>query len=116
MDWEQPIFSMLAGRMKGQQSVDSAVSPSTCSGGATSPTAVTSDAESGIFSVECELCVEHESELDWYCGTEQKLICSLCVTAGSCRGHSVTPAAARVTAVRVSARLLAHAQRLNLSN
>lgn len=83
ISWEQPIFSAL--------SVD----------GATSPAATTSDSESGIFSGECELCVEHESELDWFCGTEQKLICSQCAVVGSCHGHTVTPLSARVTAVRV---------------
>ncbi|XP_061589351.1 B box and SPRY domain-containing protein [Cololabis saira] len=96
MDWEQPIFSVLAGGVKTQPAgVTCAMTP-----GAASPTAITSDTESGIFSVECELCVEHESELDWYCGTERKPICSLCATAGSCRGHSVTSLGSRVTAVR----------------
>uniref|UniRef100_A0A3B4FQC3 B-box and SPRY domain containing n=1 Tax=Pundamilia nyererei TaxID=303518 RepID=A0A3B4FQC3_9CICH len=47
-----------------------------------------------------ELCVDHESELDWFCGTEQKLICSHCATVGSCQGHTVTPLATRVTRVR----------------
>ncbi|XP_070408884.1 B box and SPRY domain-containing protein [Nothobranchius furzeri] len=107
MAWEQPIFSVLAGGMKAQrQAGDIAMTPGTCSGGggeATSPTAsaaATSDTESGIFSVESELCVEHESELDWFCGTEQKLICSLCATAGPCREHTVAPLVSRVTAVR----------------
>uniref|UniRef100_H3CUE6 B-box and SPRY domain containing n=1 Tax=Tetraodon nigroviridis TaxID=99883 RepID=H3CUE6_TETNG len=47
-----------------------------------------------------ELCVEHEAELDWFCGTEQKVVCSLCTVAGPCQGHAVTPLADRVTAVR----------------
>ena len=63
----------------------------------------TSDTESGIFSVESELCVEHESELDWFCISEQKMICSHCAIVGSCHGHSVTQLTTRVTAVRVSA-------------
>uniref|UniRef100_A0A667YHS5 B-box and SPRY domain containing n=1 Tax=Myripristis murdjan TaxID=586833 RepID=A0A667YHS5_9TELE len=46
------------------------------------------------------LCVEHESELDWFCSTEQKLICSHCAIVGSCHGHTVTPLASRVAAVR----------------
>ncbi|KAM4527434.1 B box and SPRY domain-containing protein [Odontesthes bonariensis] len=95
IDCEQPIFSVLSGGMKAQLSGDSAVSPSTIS-----PTAAISDTESGFFSVESELCVEHESELDLFCGTEQKLICSHCATVGSCHGHTVTPLANRVTAVR----------------
>uniref|UniRef100_A0A667Y786 B-box and SPRY domain containing n=1 Tax=Myripristis murdjan TaxID=586833 RepID=A0A667Y786_9TELE len=94
MDCEQPIFSALSGDV------------STRSGapvvGATS-SATTSDTESGIFSGESELCVEHESELDWFCSTEQKLICSHCAIVGSCHGHTVTPLASRVAAVRVSA-------------
>ncbi|KAG7223852.1 hypothetical protein INR49_015342 [Caranx melampygus] len=65
-----------------------------------SPAATTSDTESGIFSGECELCVEHESELDWFCATEQKMICSHCAIVGSCHGHTVTPLATRVTTVR----------------
>ncbi|XP_041826468.1 B box and SPRY domain-containing protein [Melanotaenia boesemani] len=100
VDFEQPIFSMLAGGMKAQQQAGPVACPSTCGGGgATSPTATTSDTESGIFSVEYELCVDHESELEWFCNTEQKLICSHCST-GSCHGHTVTRLASRVTAVR----------------
>ncbi|XP_070845398.1 B box and SPRY domain-containing protein [Chaetodon trifascialis] len=93
MDGEQPIFSVLSGGVKRQQSAgDTAVG--------TSPSATTGDTESGIFSGECELCVEHESELDWFCGTEQKLICSHCAIVSPCRGHTVTPLATRATAVR----------------
>lgn len=93
----QPIFSVMdsAGGLK--QGGGSAVP----SGGAPPPAAATtSDAESGVFSVESELCVEHESELDWFCGTDQKLICVRCASVGSCQGHTVSPLAARVTAVR----------------
>ncbi|XP_069571320.1 B box and SPRY domain-containing protein [Brachyistius frenatus] len=101
MDYDQPIFSVFAGGMKPQQKGDTAPPRGTCTGGgAASPTATTSDTESGIFSGECELCVEHESELDWFCGTEKKLICSHCAIVGSCHGHTVTPVATRVTAVR----------------
>ncbi|XP_044029231.1 B box and SPRY domain-containing protein [Siniperca chuatsi] len=98
MDCEQPIFSVLSGGVKQQQAGDT----SSCGGGeATSPaSASTTDTESGIFSGECELCVAHESELDWFCGTEQKLICSHCAIVGPCHGHTVTPLATRVTAVR----------------
>uniref|UniRef100_A0A3P8T669 B-box and SPRY domain containing n=1 Tax=Amphiprion percula TaxID=161767 RepID=A0A3P8T669_AMPPE len=101
MECEQPIFSVLGGGMKPHGAGGHSAVPNTC-GGATSPTATTSDNESGIFSVESELCVEHEAELDWFCGTEQKLICSHCAIVGSCHGHTVTPVATRVTAVRVS--------------
>lgn len=94
MDSEQPIFSMLKGGVKQQLAGDNK---------STSPAATTTDTESGIFSGECELCVKHESELDWFCGTEQKLICSHCAVLGPCHGHTVTPLASRVTAVRVSA-------------
>lgn len=93
MDVEQPIFSVLSGGGK-QLEGDTAVS--------SSPSATTADTESGIFSGEGELCVEHESELDWFCGTEQRLICSHCAIVGPCHGHTVTPLATRVTAVRVS--------------
>ncbi|XP_054469015.1 B box and SPRY domain-containing protein [Anoplopoma fimbria] len=103
MDLEQPIFSALSGGAKQQQQVeeveveeveeeDTAL--------ATSPAGTTADSESGIFSGEYESCVEHESELDWFCGTEQKLICSHCAIVGPCHGHTVTPLATRVTAVR----------------
>ncbi|XP_040914571.1 B box and SPRY domain-containing protein [Toxotes jaculatrix] len=98
MDCEQPIFSVLSGG--GKEAGGTAVPNSCGGGGAASPAATTSDTESGIFSGECELCVEHESELDWFCGTEQKLICSHCAIVGSCHGHTVTPLATRVTAVR----------------
>ncbi|XP_070781073.1 B box and SPRY domain-containing protein [Enoplosus armatus] len=102
MDCEQPIFSVLSGGVKQQQQQQAGGVTSYCGGGeATSPAAATTtDTESGIFSGECELCVEHESELDWFCGTEQKLICSHCAIVGSCHGHTVTPLVTRVTAVR----------------
>ncbi|KAM9735138.1 B box and SPRY domain-containing protein [Menidia menidia] len=100
-DLEQPIFSALAGGVKAQPGGDAAGSPGDCSGGTASPTAAAiSDSESGFFSVESELCVEHESELDWFCGTERKLVCGHCASVGSCHGHSVTPLASRVSAVR----------------
>ncbi|XP_069369617.1 B box and SPRY domain-containing protein isoform X2 [Paralichthys olivaceus] len=108
MDCEQPIFSVLSGGGAKDRTTaaaaatvvvgDTAVKSSGGGGGggAASP----SDTESGIFSGESEVCVEHESELDWFCGTEQKLICSHCAIVGSCRGHTVTPLATRVTAIR----------------
>ncbi|XP_071322880.1 B box and SPRY domain-containing protein [Trachinotus anak] len=101
MDCEQPIFSVLSGGVKVEVGASSDGGGGDGGrGGAASPAATTSDTESGIFSGECELCVEHESELDWFCGTEQKLICSHCAIVGSCHGHAVTPLATRVTAVR----------------
>lgn len=96
MDIEQPIFSVLSGGVKQQQQ------PEGDTPVPGSPSATTADTESGIFSGECELCVEHEAELDWFCGTEQRLICSHCAIVGPCHGHTVTPLATRVTAVRVS--------------
>lgn len=87
MDPELPIFSALEGHQEAEG--DSAGRPS--------------DAESGISAGEGELCVEHDAELDWFCGTEQKLICSHCAIVGECRGHTVTPLVDRVAAVRVSA-------------
>lgn len=102
MQCEQPIFSALGGGMKLQKTVDAPRPTMSGSPGKTSLAAATSDTESGIYSVESELCVDHESELDWFCGTEQKLICSHCATVGSCQGHTVTPLATRVTRVRVS--------------
>ncbi|XP_074474016.1 B box and SPRY domain-containing protein [Sebastes fasciatus] len=97
MDFEQPIFSVLSGGVKQQQQQQQPVPEDT----STSPAAATTtDSESGIFSVEGELCVEHEAELDWFCGTEQRLICSHCAIVGPCHGHTVTPLATRVTAVR----------------
>ncbi|XP_004538080.2 B box and SPRY domain-containing protein [Maylandia zebra] len=100
MECEQPIFSALGGGMKLQKTVDAPRPTMSGSPGKTSLAAATSDTESGIYSVESELCVDHESELDWFCGTEQKLICSHCATVGSCQGHTVTPLATRVTRVR----------------
>ncbi|XP_055010021.1 B box and SPRY domain-containing protein isoform X2 [Boleophthalmus pectinirostris] len=91
---DQPIFTVLSDGMKLKEERHSA-GPG---GGAASLTkATTSDNESGIFSGECELCENHEAELDWFCATEQKLICSHCAIVGQCRGHSVTPLAARVS-------------------
>ncbi|XP_071219911.1 B box and SPRY domain-containing protein-like isoform X2 [Salvelinus alpinus] len=94
MDLQQPIFSALNVL---RNEIRSAKEDSGLSGKA----AVTSsDTESGIFSGESELCVEHESDLDWFCCSEQKLICSHCTIVGSCQGHTVTALANRVTAVR----------------
>ncbi|XP_061703631.1 B box and SPRY domain-containing protein [Syngnathoides biaculeatus] len=98
---EQPIFAALAG-------VTTAEKPGGGGGGGgggkapavTGVASTTSDTESGIFSGESETCAEHESELDWFCGTELKLICSHCAIVGPCHGHTVTPLAGRVTAVR----------------
>lgn len=90
MDCNGSIFSPLDGVVKRQQ-----VSKS--------PTPATNTVnESEISSGECDLCVEHEFELDWFCGTEQKVVCSGCAIVGSCQGHAVAPLADRVTAVRVS--------------
>ncbi|XP_077478130.1 B box and SPRY domain-containing protein [Stigmatopora argus] len=59
-----------------------------------------SDTESGIFSGESETCAEHECDLDRFCQTDVKVICAHCTVVGPCQGHSVTPLADRVTAVR----------------
>ncbi|XP_029941179.1 B box and SPRY domain-containing protein [Salarias fasciatus] len=91
MDCDRPIFSVSAG---GPKRAGGAGAPSPAAA------AAASDAESGVFSVGCELCAEHDSELDWFCGTERKLICVRCASVGSCQGHAVFPLAARVTAVR----------------
>lgn len=87
MDRELPIFSVMERHQEAEGE----------------PAGKAADAESGISAGEGELCVEHEAELDWFCGTEQKLICSHCAIVGNCRGHSVTQLGERVTAVRVSA-------------
>ncbi|CAB1318564.1 unnamed protein product [Coregonus sp. 'balchen'] len=98
MDLQQPIFFSLDVL---QHETQSAKVVSGLSGKAAATSAVTtSDSESGIFSGESELCMEHESDLDWFCISEQKLICSHCAIVGSCQGRTVTPLASRVTAVR----------------
>lgn len=48
------------------------------------------------------LCADHGSELDWFCKSEGKLICSHCAIVGSCNGHTVTPVVRRAADVRVS--------------
>ncbi|XP_058474234.1 B box and SPRY domain-containing protein [Solea solea] len=107
MDCEQPIFSVLSGGAGQKSGGDAAMRGGGDGGGGggvaaafSSPVATTSDTESGIFSGESELCMEHETELDWFCGTEQKLICSHCAIVGSCNGHTVTPLATRVSSIR----------------
>lgn len=101
MDLQQPIFFSLDVHQHETQSAK-VVSRLSRKAAATS-VVTTSDSESGIFSGESELCMEHESDLDWFCSSEQKLICLHCTIVGSCQGHTVTPLASRVTAVRVSA-------------
>ncbi|XP_072549153.1 B box and SPRY domain-containing protein [Salminus brasiliensis] len=49
---------------------------------------------------EVKPCPVHESELDRYCNTEGRPVCSMCVTLGSCQGHTVTQLAERATTVR----------------
>lgn len=49
-----------------------------------------------------KVCAVHDTELDWFCGSEGKLICSHCAIVGPCQGHTVTPLGTQVTAVRVS--------------
>lgn len=106
MDCERPIFSVSGGVVKQQeppqeqqQAGDTAAAAAAAP---TSPAAAATTAGSGISPAGCELCVEHESELDWFCRTERKPICSHCAVVGTCRGHTVTPLANRVTAIRVS--------------
>ncbi|XP_063067297.1 B box and SPRY domain-containing protein [Engraulis encrasicolus] len=47
-----------------------------------------------------KVCAVHDTELDWFCGSEGKLICSHCAIVGPCQGHTVTPLGTQVTAVR----------------
>lgn len=89
MEFDGPVLSPLDGNVKRRQQVSEAAT-------------TTTDTESGIFPGEGDLCVEHEAVLDWFCGTERKLVCSYCTVVGTCQGHIVTPLADRVTAVRVS--------------
>uniref|UniRef100_A0A4W5JIP5 B-box and SPRY domain containing n=1 Tax=Hucho hucho TaxID=62062 RepID=A0A4W5JIP5_9TELE len=98
MDLQQPIFFSLNVHQHETQSAK-VVSGLSRKAAATS-VVTTSDSESGRFSGESELCMEHESDLDWFCSSEQKLICLHCTIVGSCQGHTVTPLASRVTAVR----------------
>ncbi|XP_061117973.1 LOW QUALITY PROTEIN: B box and SPRY domain-containing protein [Conger conger] len=51
-------------------------------------------------SEEAGQCVDHKSDLDWFCRSEAKLICSHCAIQGSCNGHTVTPVARRAADVR----------------
>ncbi|XP_077354734.1 B box and SPRY domain-containing protein [Festucalex cinctus] len=97
---KQPIFAALGGDTSAAIASGEKAGGAPTAPAATAVMATTSDTESGIFSGESETCVEHECELDWFCGTELKLICSHCAKEGPCRGHSVTPLADRVTAVR----------------
>lgn len=91
---DQPIFSVLKPEEEEKEKEKEKEKATT------SPAATSADSESGIFSGEGELCPDHDSELDWFCGTEQKLICSHCAIVGPCHGHTVAPLSARVTAVR----------------
>ncbi|KAJ3605689.1 hypothetical protein NHX12_027733 [Muraenolepis orangiensis] len=78
----------------------------TTHGGGTSPSpppsaaASDTDPESGVSPGEGGRCPDHGSDMDWFCISEQKMICSHCAAVGSCLGHSVTRLATRVTAVR----------------
>ncbi|KAK7895195.1 hypothetical protein WMY93_020520 [Mugilogobius chulae] len=97
MSNDQPIFTVLSEGQQPEKEERVSGGPGASSLPAT---AAASDTESGIFSVECELCEDHEAELDWFCATEQKLICSHCAVVGPCRAHSVTSLATRVSTVR----------------
>ena len=103
IEFQQPIFSALNTSGLQQSGTNPGKEGVTAVSGASSPSVVTtSDSESGIFSSESELCVEHDSELDSFCCTEQKVVCSQCPVVGSCQGHTVTRLASRATVVRVS--------------
>uniref|UniRef100_A0AAV2IYY4 B box-type domain-containing protein n=1 Tax=Knipowitschia caucasica TaxID=637954 RepID=A0AAV2IYY4_KNICA len=95
---DQPIFSVLSsGGVKMKEA--RVLAGLDCTGG-DGGSALTTDSESGIFSGECELCEDHEAELDWFCDTEQKLVCSHCATVGPCRAHALIPLSARVSSLR----------------
>ncbi|XP_041094550.1 B box and SPRY domain-containing protein [Polyodon spathula] len=47
--------------------------------------------DTGSGSGSGDRCADHESELDWFCSTEDRLICSRCVVTGTCKSHTVTP-------------------------
>lgn len=101
MDLQKPIFFSLDVHQHETQSAK-VVSRLSRKAAATS-VVTTSDSESGKFSGESELCMEHESDLDWFCSSEQKRICLHCTIVGPCQSHIVTPLVSRVTGVRVSA-------------
>ncbi|XP_051981338.1 LOW QUALITY PROTEIN: B box and SPRY domain-containing protein-like [Xyrauchen texanus] len=66
-----------------------------------SPVGDFADSSSGVSaSGESKLCSKHGCELELYCSTEEKLTCSLCVSDGSCQGHTVTELVTRATIVR----------------
>lgn len=62
----------------------------------------TNNPKSEIEPSTLKTCVDHDSELDSFCSSEGKLICSLCAISGPCQGHTVTALATQATAVRVS--------------
>ncbi|KAL2100401.1 hypothetical protein ACEWY4_004795 [Coilia grayii] len=55
-----------------------------------------SDADPSLMKI----CAVHDTELDWFCSSEGKLICSHCAIVGPCQGHTVTPLGTQATAVR----------------
>ncbi|XP_065140657.2 B box and SPRY domain-containing protein isoform X1 [Paramisgurnus dabryanus] len=59
-----------------------------------------SDANSLSACEEPKVCSDHGCELKLYCSTEGKMICSQCVSDGSCQGHAVTELVTRAAAVR----------------
>uniref|UniRef100_A0A3B1JP27 B-box and SPRY domain containing n=1 Tax=Astyanax mexicanus TaxID=7994 RepID=A0A3B1JP27_ASTMX len=73
------------------------VSPSLYSNGSVAGASPAADSGS---PAEVKLCPAHQSELDRYCNTEQRPVCSLCETLGSCQGHTVTQLTERATTVR----------------
>ncbi|XP_056147080.1 B box and SPRY domain-containing protein [Lampris incognitus] len=100
MDLDQSSFSAFNGgsRENGPRPEDTCQSGArTVEVGSTSPASYT---EPVVFSGGSGYCAEHESELDSFCSSDQKLVCSHCAIVGSCHGHAVTPLAQRVTAVR----------------
>ncbi|XP_030624703.1 B box and SPRY domain-containing protein [Chanos chanos] len=70
-----------------------------------------------LSSDESKLCVEHSIQLDWFCNTDGKIICSLCATVGACNGHIVTQLTNQATIIRnhlvdVCERMQLQAQRI----
>lgn len=62
----------------------------------------TADPKSETDSCLTMGCVDHQADLDRFCISEGKLICSHCAIVGSCQGHTVTPLATQASTVRVS--------------
>ncbi|KAG2466337.1 B box and SPRY domain-containing protein-like [Polypterus senegalus] len=58
------------------------------------------DGDLELTGTDDRRCSEHRAQLDWFCWTEDRLVCSKCAITGECKGHRVTSVGERASSLR----------------